>query len=84
MSISGSVPAHAYHGVTVNGSRLAATSGSRIAAPSGPFIGRGNKCVANDDSCDGMRAKGTEYCMGHIRKYKPVIGEDKPEVTDGV
>lgn len=24
-------------------------------------------CVANDDTCKGRRAKGTEYCAGHLR-----------------
>lgn len=83
MSISGSVPAHSYYGQPVSGRRLAAVSGSRVAAASAPFVGRGNKCSANEDTCEGIRAKGTEYCMGHIRKFKPVVSEDKG-VTDGV
>lgn len=84
MSISGSVPAHSYYGVPVVGSRLVSTAGSRIAAPSGPYIGRGNKCVANEDTCEGMRAKGTEFCMGHLRQVTKAKGEDKQEVADGV
>jgi hypothetical protein len=66
-SIQGSVPAHSLYGAPVSGQRLAAVNGARIAAPSGPYIGRGNKCSANDDTCEGMRAKGTELCMGHLR-----------------
>lgn len=86
MSIAGSVPAHALYGEPVGGSRLAPTSGSRIAAPSAPYVGRGNKCSANEDTCEGIRAKSTEYCMGHIRQLKPEFlkGVDKPEVSDGV
>lgn len=83
MSISGSVPAHSYHGQPVSGRRLAAVSGARPATASAPYVGRGNKCSANEDTCEGIRAKGTEYCMGHIRKFKPAIGGDKG-VTDGV
>jgi hypothetical protein len=83
MSISGSVPAHAYYGRPVGGQRLAAVEGARIATASAPYVGRGNKCSANEDTCEGIRAKGTEYCMGHIRKFKPAISGDK-EVTDGV
>jgi len=83
MSISGSVPAHAYHGQPVNGQRLAAVAGARIATGSAPYVGRGNKCTANDDSCEGMKAKGTEFCMGHLRQATKAKGEDK-EVTDGV
>lgn len=66
-SIQGSVPAHSLYGTPVSGQRLAAVDGARIAAPSGPYIGRGNKCSANEDTCEGMRAKGTELCMGHLR-----------------
>lgn len=83
MSIQGSVPAHAYHGKPVSSIRLAAVSGAKLAAASAPYVGRGNKCSANEDTCEGIRAKGTEYCMGHIRKFKPTISVDK-EVTDGV
>jgi len=80
MSIKGSVPAHAYHGAPVTGIRLAPTAGSRIATGSAPYVGRGNKCSANEDTCEGIRAKGTEYCMGHIRKFKPeVVSVDKEE-----
>lgn len=84
MSISGSVPAYSYHGVPAGGSRLASIDGARIAPPSGPYVGRGNKCVANDDTCEGMRAKGTEYCMGHLRQVTKTKGEDKQEVAGGV
>ena len=66
-NIQGSVPAHSLYGSPVSGQRLAAVDGARIAAPSGPYIGRGNKCSANEDTCEGMRAKGTELCMGHLR-----------------
>jgi hypothetical protein len=81
MSIKGSVPAHAYYGQPISGMRLAAVDGARIAAPSAPYIGRGNKCTANEDTCEGMRAKGTDFCMGHLRQATK--GKDK-EVTDGV
>lgn len=83
MSIQGSVPAHAYYGKPVSGIRLAHTNSARVAAASAPYVGRGNKCSANEDTCEGIRAKGTEYCMGHLRKFKPVVSVDK-EVTDGI
>jgi hypothetical protein len=85
MSVKGSVPAHAYYGQPVYGQRLASVDGARLAAPSGPYIGRGNKCAANDDTCEGMKAKGTDYCMGHLRSILKEEGVDKvEEVTDGV
>jgi hypothetical protein len=81
MAIQGSVPAHAYHGRPVSGMRLSQVDGARLAAPSAPYIGRGNKCSANQDTCEGIRAKGTDLCMGHLRQATK--GKDK-EVTDGV
>lgn len=62
-----SMPIHALYGVPANAARLAHVDGARLAPPSAPYVGRGNKCSANDDTCEGMRAKGTELCMGHLR-----------------
>ena len=34
----------------------------------GVFKGRDlKKCRGNDDTCEGFRALGTEYCQGHLR-----------------
>ena len=60
------VPAHSLYGKPVDGQRLAAVEGARLAAASGPYVGR-NRCVANDDTCEGPKAKGTDYCIGHLR-----------------
>jgi hypothetical protein len=58
----------AYYGVPVPGIRPAAEiPGSRLASASGPYLGRGNFCSANDDTCTGRKAKGTDLCMGHLR-----------------
>lgn len=78
MSISGSVPAQSYYGVPVTGHRQPAIADARLAAASGPYIGRGNKCSANEDTCEGNRVKGEELCAGHLRSAR------KAEVTDGV
>jgi len=57
-----------YYGVPVQGIRPSAeVPGSRQAPPSGPYLGRGNFCAANEDTCTGRKAKGTDYCMGHLR-----------------
>lgn len=40
---------------------------------------REGRCVAKDDTCKGFRAKGTEYCAGHLRSMGLLDGE---EVTD--
>lgn len=92
MSIKGSMPAHAYYGVPVSGIRSAyQQDGSRIAAASGPYLGRGNKCSAKDDTCEGNRVKDEVFCAGHLRSVKakkPVLSKPKDEVVvevaDGV
>lgn len=80
-----SIPAHALYGSPVGHYRLAHTDTARLAAPSAPYVGRGNKCSANEDSCEGMRAKGTELCMGHLKardaKDKKFLLETEPKVV---
>ncbi len=83
MSISGSVPAHSYYGTPVGGKRLAAVDGSRLAAASGPYIGRGNKCSAKDDTCEGNRVKDEVFCAGHLRSARK-DNAVAVEVSDGV
>jgi len=59
-------PAHALYGEPVSGIRPAqAAPGSKMAPPSAPYIGR-NRCIANNDTCEGPKAKGTDYCAGHL------------------
>jgi hypothetical protein len=58
----------AYYGEPIQGIRPSVeVPGSRQAPPSGPYLGRGNFCAANEDTCTGRKAKGTDYCMGHLR-----------------
>lgn len=84
MSIpKGAVHTYALYGRPANAARLAYDDGARIAAPSGEYIGRGNKCSANDDTCEAVRAKGTEYCAGHLRsKLKNTETPDGTDQTD--
>ena len=67
--IKGSIPAHAMYGKPVDGVRQAAQSlaGARLQAGGGEYTGR-NRCVAENDTCEGPKAKGTSYCIGHLRK----------------
>jgi hypothetical protein len=65
-----SVPAHSYYGTPQTGYRLAAVAGSRIAAPSGPYIGRGDTCTGNDDTCGANKVRGQQFCAGHLKKIK--------------
>jgi len=75
------IPTHALYGVPATASRLAHMDGARLAAPSAPYLGRGNLCAANDDSCEGRKAQGTEYCYGHLRSMGLV--KKKEMVADG-
>ena len=59
-------PAHALYGQPVNSQRLAPTNGARMATASAPYLGRG-RCMGNEDTCEGPKAKGTDYCIGHLR-----------------
>lgn len=76
------VPAHAYYGKPFGDYRLAAVSGAKLAAASAPYVGRGNKCTANDDTCEGMRAKGTELCMGHLRSAAKEVASSGSDQND--
>lgn len=61
--------AQSYYGTPVSGRRLAYIEGARLQAGGGEYVGR-NRCVANDDTCEGPKAKGTDYCIGHLRSQK--------------
>jgi hypothetical protein len=76
--IKNSVPAHSLYGVPVYGNRPAgAVAGSKPASASGPYIGRGDKCTGNDDTCGANRVRGQELCVGHSRKTtKPSIPKE--------
>lgn len=79
----GAVPTYALHGRPAYAARLAYDENARIAPPSAPYVGRGNKCSANDDTCEAVRAKGTQFCAGHLRsKLKNMETEDAPDTTD--
>lgn len=80
--MSNSVPAHSYYGSPQGDYRLAHIQGAKLASASAPYVGRGNKCSGNDDTCEGMRAKGTELCMGHLRKMAKEVASDAPSTDD--
>jgi hypothetical protein len=61
------VPSYSLYGVPAVAARLAHMDGARLAAPSAPYLGRGNLCAANDDTCEARKSKGTDYCYGHLR-----------------
>lgn len=67
--MKGSKPTHALYGVLASQYRTPANSvpGAKVQAGGGEYTGR-NRCVAQNDTCEGPRAKGTQYCIGHLRK----------------
>jgi hypothetical protein len=75
------VPAYSLYGVSaMRDSRPAvAPEGSRPAPPGGmPYTGH-TRCMANEATCQGHRAKGTDYCMGHLRQMAREIKEREGE-----
>jgi hypothetical protein len=71
-----SVPAHAYYGSPVNSYRAAAIADAHIAPPSGPYLGRGDKCEGNDDTCGANKVRGQKFCAGHMKRAKAEIPKD--------
>jgi hypothetical protein len=65
-----SVTAEAYYGTLQNSSSLSAVAGAKLAAASAPYLGRGDKCSGNDDTCGANRMRGQELCVGHMKGVK--------------
>jgi len=70
------VHAQAYYGTPVGGQRLNAVANARIAAPSGPYLGRGDKCEGNDDTCGANKVRGQRFCAGHMKRAKAETPKD--------
>ena len=83
MMSNNSVHAHALYGRPVDGYRLSAVADSRIAPPSGPYIGRGDKCSGNDDTCGANKVRGQQFCAGHLKQAKS-LAEVADKIVDGV
>lgn len=71
MSIKGAVLAHTYYGSPDRSIVPAAQQhGTRLSNSSAEYVGRGNKCCANEDTCEGNRVKGQDLCAGHLRSVR--------------
>lgn len=59
-------------------------SGTQLAPPSGtPYVPKYESCAIvreNGDRCKGPKAKGTDYCIGHLRAMEKAAkaAEEKP------
>lgn len=70
MMANNSIPAHSLYGRPAYDQRLAHTADARIATASAPYVGRGDKCTGNDDTCGANKVRGQEFCAGHLRQVK--------------
>lgn len=81
MMTNNAVPTHAYYGSPVSSQRQAALSDARLAAPSAPYIGRGDKCSGNEDTCGANKVRGQEFCAGHLKQARSL--EQVADIIEG-
>ena len=62
-----SAPAHSYYGTPQSDKRLSGVAGATLASGGLPYVGRGDKCSGNDDTCGANRVRGQELCAGHMK-----------------
>lgn len=64
------VPIYSYYGEAANrNSRPFAIPTAAPAPPGGgDYVGH-TRCMANEGTCQGARAKGTDLCIGHLRSF---------------
>ena len=66
-------PAHVplgegYEHSSLRGAEFAGDREIELRPMAGVYKGRDpKKCMAKDDTCEGFRAQGTEFCAGHLR-----------------
>jgi hypothetical protein len=72
-----SAPIYSYYGVSANqNSRPYATADAKPAPAGGmPYAGH-TRCIANNETCQGARAKGTNFCIGHLRQIEKEIANE--------
>ncbi len=34
------------------------------------------RCIANEETCQGARAKGTNFCIGHLRQIEKELANE--------
>lgn len=62
-------PAYALYGVPATAASRPYATADASPAPAGgmPYLGH-TRCMANEGTCQGARAKETMYCIGHLRQ----------------
>ena len=66
--MNSSIPTYALYGKPVDHYRLSAIADAPLAAASAEYLGRGSKCMGNDDTCGANRVRGEELCSGHLKQ----------------
>lgn len=60
-------------------------AGTQLAPPSGvPYTGKYQSCAfikEDNTQCKGPKAKGTEFCIGHLRSIEKALKEQAKEET---
>ena len=71
------VLAHSLYGESaMRDSRPYAIADAAMAPPGGMEYTGHTRCMANEGTCQGARAKGTDLCIGHLRqKAKEMLNE---------
>ena len=62
-----SIPAHSLYGRPAV-YQLSADPDAPLAAASREYVGRGNKCLGNDDTCNAAPMRNSDLCYGHNRR----------------
>jgi hypothetical protein len=70
------IPVHALYGRPVDSYRLSHVADAPIAAASREYVGRGDLCEGNDNTCKAHKQRGQHLCYGHMRSYVPVIDSE--------
>lgn len=73
------IPSYALYGKPVDSQRLSHAADAPLAAASREYIGRGNLCEGNDDTCKANKMRGWHLCYGHMRSYVPVEDSELEE-----
>jgi hypothetical protein len=70
------VPVYSLYGESAfRGARPFATADATSAPPGGMEYAGHTRCMANEGTCQGAKAKGTDLCIGHLRQKAKEIAD---------
>ena len=76
------VPTHSLYGVPVSGQTQSPRPGCALAPPGGmPYEDPAKPhCIGNNETCKAFPAKGTVWCVGHLKALDKAVAEAAPSV----